>query len=328
MASAYEEDSPKCPICCESFKHPRKLPKCNHVFCEDCIYETLVKLKNESESGFPCPVCRVLNPCPGNEEIFLNWISTLEMDDDDKSYSTYSENMDLCFPCKKLDKTSRAVKYCLDCRESLCESCFKVKLTFTGFHNHRVVEINGDSVQRKKEWDINRALADYLACPEHPENNITCVCEDDKTLLCLTCALANHRKCSQVTELQHRISKEEAGSDSSKLQDSMAGLITFGQSLIEAIKTYETENKATIENIGRTMQEMRMKINHLFDAMEQNITQECRAIMKKYSILTEPSLQEAQGIINQLGFSSSLLKTIQPRYFDICSSQQTTGSFL
>ena len=62
----------ECQICLSEYNTQIKLKKCNHVFCENCIYNWLKNYKNT------CPVCRVnviinsVNPNDTNDMKDLN----------------------------------------------------------------------------------------------------------------------------------------------------------------------------------------------------------------------------------------------------------------
>ena len=308
------KESQNCPVCLEHFKQPRKLPTCKHIFCETCISDTVSKLKTRDdesgdESGFPCPLCRVVNHCPGNTEELLTWVRTLEMAEQTE---VKVENMEVCMPCMKLNNTTQAVKYCIDCRESLCAQCFEETQKFRGFQGHIVVEINGDNGAHgnKNKRDMNEALAEYMKCTHHPDKNVTFICEDHDELCCPNCILTNHRKCSKVTVLQD-IQVEDSEKEFSKIEGSLKDLSNFCQSIVEAIKENEAENKASVENVRQTITDMRTKVNQLFDVMEETISQECKATMKKISISNEEVVQELQDIIGKLKFSSDLLREIR-----------------
>ena len=318
MANQEREKSQNCPVCLENLKQPRKLPTCKHVFCETCVSDSLAKLtprsveniENENESGFSCPVCRVVNQCPGNSEDLLTWISTLEIAEK-AEVGLQVENMEVCMPCKKLNNTTRAVKYCMDCRESLCAGCFEETQKFRGLQEHTVVEINGDkgAHDNKHQRDMNQTLAEYLACTHHPDKNVTFICEDDGDLCCPTCILTNHRKCNKITMLQH-LSKADSVKEVSKMGGSVKDLIDYCENIIEAIKETETENKTAAEKISQIMMDLRIKVNQLFDVLEESISQECKAVVKKYSISNETVIQEIQDVLSKLKFSSALLEEV------------------
>ena len=296
---------------------------CKHIFCETCISDTVGKLKtrdaesqNENESSLSCPLCRVVNRCPGNTDDLLNWIRTLEMAEQTE-VEVKVENMGVCMPCKKLNNTTRAVKYCLDCRESLCTQCFEDTQRFRAFQNHTVVEINGDDkdkFRKKNEWDMNQTLATYLACKHHPNKNVNFVCENHDELCCQACVILNHRQCDKVTELQQQILQMDPEQKSTDLKDSLGNtvnkIIIQCQNVIKDIKDNETENKTAADKIDESLRNMRTKANRLFDVLEENISQENKAFLKKDSMSNDTTVQEIEEIISKLKLSSNLLENI------------------
>ena len=308
-----------CPVCLELLKQPRKLPICKHVFCESCIIDTIGKLKtrgdeggneNENENCFPCPLCRVVNQFPGKTEDLQTWVSTLEIDE--QTSDVKIENMEDCMPCKKLNKSTRAVKFCLDCRESLCAQCFEETQKFRGFQGHNLVEINHDINARDSSLkrDMNEFIVEYLACSQHPDKNVAFSCEDHDELCCHHCILTNHRKCSNVIALQD-IPKADSEKEINNLERSLNDLSNFCHSVIETIKDSETENKTSAENIRQKITNMRTKVNQIFDVLEGTISQECKATVKKAFISNEAVVQQLQDTIGRLKVSRDLLEKAQ-----------------
>ena len=254
-----------CPVCLEHFRQPRKLPTCKHVFCESCITDTIGKLntrgdecgnENENESGFPCPLCRVVNHFPGNTEDLSTWVSTLEMaEEEEKEVEMKVENMEVCMPCQKSNKSTRAVKYCLDCRETLCAQCFEDTQRFKTFQGHVILEIKRDD--KKNECDVNQTLATYMACKQHPDKSVSYICEIHDELCCQTCVVSKHRQCDKVTELQQHVLKTDLEQDSAKsdesINESINKFIARCQNVIKDIKDNAVENKVAAEKIDQTL---------------------------------------------------------------------------
>ena len=305
------EDLPTCPICFELLKQPRKLPACSHLFCEHCIFTYLDNLKTKRCSAFHCPVCKHLNPCPSNNDNTLEWIhNRLSLDTETvlkvKSYAS----MELCTTCKKLRKSSAAVRYCFDCQDTFCKMCSDIGHTFRNLQDHTTIEIKegGNLSKIRADKEMTRTVFESLACPEHPRRNFQFLCTDDDILCCQTCAILHHRNCNTVVELELYVTEEGIDTDSRKLSKSVHDLIVYGQTVIEAIKANEPENKIEAENIKKKIGEMRTKINILFDALENSSDHECSALTKKYSLSANENIKIVQEVIDKLSMYSTLME--------------------
>ena len=82
-ASVKDDPLPKCPVCFDEYKTPRKLHICSHSFCEGCILSFLTKVNPDlqEKGAFPCPVCRVMIPCPRENRQIAQWARVLELDE-------------------------------------------------------------------------------------------------------------------------------------------------------------------------------------------------------------------------------------------------------
>ena len=325
--SSAEEDTQKCPVCFELFVKPRKLPACSHVFCENCILNYLSKQKTEieSESGFQCPVCRVVNPYNPNNQDLLEWIWALDsgcVDSSDEKTMDMRQNVDLCFLCKDSEKSNAAVNYCFDCQEGFCEACCKLFHSVRAVQDHNFIKLKKEE-NDKTEVDLTQMMAEYLACPEHPDKTVSWICEDESKLCCPTCAFVNHRTCKQVTELRNLSSSEDNDMKCRKLSECIQALTAYGEAVIEILRKSEAENEPEIEPITSRISDMRTKVNTLFDALEKNIAQDCRARIKKQPMIVESDVQKVQKFIDKLLRFSWLLGKLNQKCLGL-----KTGNFV
>ena len=313
-----------CPVCLEHFRQLRKLPTCKHVFCESCITDTIGKLKTrgdegvnentENESGFPCPLCRVVNNFPRNTEDLSTWVSTLEMaEEEQKEVEMKVENMEDCMPCKKQNKSTQAVKYCIDCRESLCAQCFEETQKFTIFEGHTALEIK-DTGGKNNVWNLKQTLARCLACKNHPDKNVTLVCQIHDELCCQTCLVSNHRECDKVTELQQHIVEADVQTDSNRfkepIKESVNQFITRCQNVMKNIKENTAKNKLAVDGIDQNLRDMRTKANQLFDMLEEKLSQDSKAHFKEQTLSNDAVFHEMEEMIGKLKLSCSLLDSV------------------
>lgn len=76
------EDLTSCSICYEKFKTPRLLP-CSHSFCHKCLCAHIVSSCEHKDVplGFPCPLCRVFIPSPGQLDETTQWVEKFPIND-------------------------------------------------------------------------------------------------------------------------------------------------------------------------------------------------------------------------------------------------------
>nr|XP_055056611.1 E3 ubiquitin-protein ligase TRIM39-like [Misgurnus anguillicaudatus] len=142
---------------------------CEHNFCEVCI-ETCW----ENGELYLCPVCR--KECDTKPELNINTALTKFVTDNMKIQENENKSNILCDFC--CERKLRAVKSCLHCEASFCE---------THLNNHKT------SPRRMKHKLINPMdnLEDYI-CDKH-EKPLEMFCRDDQTFLCLFCTTTEHK---------------------------------------------------------------------------------------------------------------------------------------
>ncbi|CAG2242087.1 NUP358 [Mytilus edulis] len=150
MAECAESQTTKdimnCPICLERYTKPKYLP-CLHTFCEDCIltYVTSILEKLDGKEHLNCPVCRTTVQLPKKEctpkefvdEIPANFliIGLLE-----KEKITRQEKP--CMSCERLDITSNASVICIDCSDTLCDTCQKYHKANKATYDHHIIPVS------------------------------------------------------------------------------------------------------------------------------------------------------------------------------------------
>lgn len=71
-----------CSVCHQRCTRPKKLPKCEHSYCEICIFLYIVKLGDvtELDKGIPCNSCGSFSSGPATRNEVMAWIEALEME--------------------------------------------------------------------------------------------------------------------------------------------------------------------------------------------------------------------------------------------------------
>ncbi|XP_072312194.1 E3 ubiquitin-protein ligase TRIM21-like [Eucyclogobius newberryi] len=173
MSSTSERSSEEtfwCSICLEVFSEPVSTP-CGHNFCKRCI----------TEGPCTCPLCK--RSYDRRPELSINTLlrELLSEAKLDKNKSSSMENMpvfsevqcDLCSEPKL-----KALKSCLVCLSSFCETHLQPHLTVSGLKRHQLME----PVEN---------LEDRM-CPTH-QCPLKLFCGTDQSCVCTLCGLLEHK---------------------------------------------------------------------------------------------------------------------------------------
>ena len=316
MATAGDTgDIVKCPICLEPYVDPRKLPVCSHTYCKTCIISYVSKLDENtelSENGFPCPFCRTLNPSPKSRDIIsTEWENSLERNED---FTVKTENTidneqrmkNKCDSCKVFGISTKATKICVDCFELFCVHCSVGRHSGKLYKNHKVKQLDEETEGRIKKI---RELSDYALCREHSDMDLNFFCNDDKTACCATCAVVCHRQCDNVVEIDDTHSKQEAKKEIENMKSSIDKATAFAKEVVEIKKTALTKTKQQIDTIKDKLQDVRRKINQTLDLLDETVTEQTKAILKKQTIKGDDETSALKKHLADLKNYSTLMET-------------------
>ncbi|XP_036452744.1 E3 ubiquitin-protein ligase TRIM39-like isoform X2 [Colossoma macropomum] len=179
-SSLLSEDQLLCCICLDVFTDPVTTP-CGHNFCMVCLKECW-----DSSSRCQCPVCK--EEFSRRPELRVNtFISGLAAQFKKSVQVKFSRAPEkqpskptkvLCDSCSE-----EAVKSCLDCGVSYCET-------------HLMPHKTAAKLKKHKLMDPVENLEDYI-CQKH-ERPLELFCRDDQTSVCQFCTETDHKTHSTV----------------------------------------------------------------------------------------------------------------------------------
>ncbi|XP_072312869.1 E3 ubiquitin/ISG15 ligase TRIM25-like [Eucyclogobius newberryi] len=176
MSSTSERSSEEtfwCSICLEVFSEPVSTP-CGHNFCKRCISEAWAP-----EGPCTCPLCKeVFHRRPQFKVncFLLEMVSKFKLEAE-KSKSQRSKCGDVsCDLCS--EPKLKALKSCLVCLSSFCETHLQPHLTVSGLKRHQLME----PVEN---------LEDRM-CPTH-QRPLELFCGTDQSCVCTLCGLLEHK---------------------------------------------------------------------------------------------------------------------------------------
>ncbi|XP_039669174.1 zinc finger protein RFP-like isoform X1 [Perca fluviatilis] len=173
------EDQFLCSICLDVFTDPVSTP-CGHNFCKNCITEHW-----NTNDQYLCPMCKkVFNTRP---ELHVNtfiseMVAQFRQSAQQKAGSSSSEQQvskpgevpcDICTGTKL-----KALKSCLVCLVSYCETHLEPHLTTSGLKRHQLI----DPVEN----------LEGRMCTEH-DKPLELFCKTDQTCVCMLCTVLDHK---------------------------------------------------------------------------------------------------------------------------------------
>uniref|UniRef100_A0A8C1CDM0 E3 ubiquitin-protein ligase TRIM39-like n=1 Tax=Cyprinus carpio carpio TaxID=630221 RepID=A0A8C1CDM0_CYPCA len=260
--------SSNCSVCLDVFTDPVSTP-CGHNFCKICLNKCWDKSQTCS-----CPYCK--ETFKQRPDLKIN--TTLrELVDHCKKKSPEKKPEVLCDICE--ERKLKALKSCLVCQSSYCETHLEPHLRVTRLKKHKLM----DPVSN---------LEDYI-CQKH-ERPLDLFCRDDQTCVCSFCTETDHKNHNTVpieeesqekkTELmktqkdvqlmiQNRIKKIQDIKHSAevrKVKKEKAVRVELFTDLIRSIERHQTELLEMMEEQQKAAEKQEQE---LIEELEQEITE-------------------------------------------------------
>uniref|UniRef100_A0A8C4RPV1 E3 ubiquitin/ISG15 ligase TRIM25-like n=1 Tax=Erpetoichthys calabaricus TaxID=27687 RepID=A0A8C4RPV1_ERPCA len=220
------QDEFTCSVCLDSLTDPVTIP-CGHNFCLKCLTDYW-----DQSQLFSCPQCRhtfTTSPALQRNNLLIEVIEKLKKTAISsppafpcQSYASPGDmECDIC-----TGKKFRAVKSCLTCPASYCQT-------------HLKPHYEGDALKHHKLVDPDRNLKEKL-CEKH-QKSLEMFCKTDETCICMMCGVTEHKSHEMVELKTERQEKEKQ----------------LGATLSE-IKRRLEEREKTLKETRRAMEEMKV----------------------------------------------------------------------
>ncbi|XP_063071900.1 E3 ubiquitin-protein ligase TRIM47-like [Engraulis encrasicolus] len=176
MAEAALHDLYQCPVCLDILKDPVTIP-CGHSYCHNCISGCW---NQTAQTGvYSCPQCReTFSPRPALKKstVLAELIAQMKMAEGASAGLSYAEPGDVeCDFCAEIKL--KAVKSCLVCLASFCETHVQPHYKAPAFKRHDLIEATVN-LQEK-------------ICPNHGRL-LEMFCRTDQVCICMLCAANDH----------------------------------------------------------------------------------------------------------------------------------------
>ncbi|XP_042283927.1 E3 ubiquitin-protein ligase TRIM39-like [Thunnus maccoyii] len=254
------EDQFLCCICLDVFTDPVTTP-CGHNFCKNCITENW-----NVNVPCQCPMCKeIFNIRPDLKvnTLLTEMVSQFRQEAQQKASSSSSEQQAAKpgeVPCDVCTGTKlKALKSCLVCLTSYCETHLEPHLTVSGLKRHQLM----DPVEN---------LEDRM-CMKH-DKPLELFCKTDQTCVCMLCFVVDH-KTHDVVPLKEEYEgkKAELGKTEAEIQQ----MIQKRRLKIQEIKRSVNFSKGNAEKeiaegvqvFTTLMKSVERRLNELIETIEE-----------------------------------------------------------
>ncbi|XP_017576272.1 tripartite motif-containing protein 16-like [Pygocentrus nattereri] len=277
-----DQDQFSCPVCLDLLKDPVTI-HCGHSYCMVCINRHWDE--EDQRSIYSCPQCReTFTPRPVLRrnnilaEVVEEVKKKLRAGSSGHRYARPGDvECDFCTGRKQ-----QAVKSCLTCLASLCETHLKPHYDVPGLKKHKLVKASA-RLQEK-------------ICSQHGKL-MEIYCRTDQSCICYLCMMHEHKghnivaAAAERTEKQNHL-KEVQRKSQQKLQQKEKKL----QELKKAVVTLKRSAQAAVEDSERIFTELIRSI----EKKRSEVTKLIRTQEKNQLRQTEDHLENLQQEIDDL----------------------------
>ncbi|XP_068458673.1 E3 ubiquitin-protein ligase TRIM21-like isoform X1 [Clinocottus analis] len=258
------EDQFLCSICLDVFTHPVSTP-CGHTFCKACITQHW-NINVPSQ----CPNCnKMFSTRP---ELQVNtFISEMAAHSSEQQAAKPAE-----VPCDVCTGTRlKALKSCLVCLESYCETHLEPHLTRPGLKRHQLIDPVGN-------------LEDRM-CTKH-DKPLELFCKTDKMCVCMLCTYSDHKNHDLVPLTEEYEGKK---AELKKTDDEIQQMIQKRRLKIQEIKrSVELSEEDADREIAGGVQ--------VFTALKESVERSQAELIHTIKEKQRKTEKQAEGFIKEL----------------------------
>ncbi|XP_048059719.1 E3 ubiquitin-protein ligase TRIM39-like [Megalobrama amblycephala] len=299
----------QCSICLDVFTDPVTTP-CGHNFCKTCLN----KFWDNSQTC-KCPYCK--ETFKHRPDLKIN-ITLRELVDHYKKKSPEKKTKVvkkpevLCDFCE--ERNLKALKSCLVCQSSYCETHLKPHLKVAGLKKHKLI-------------NPVRNLEDYI-CQKH-ERPLELFCRDDQTCVCPMCDVTDHKNHNTVPM---EVESEDKKTQLMKTQKNTQQMIQDRIKKIQEVKhlaeirkrNTEKEKAVRVElftDLIRSIERCQTELLEMMEEQQKAAEKQKEELIEKLEQeITELKMRNTE--LEQLSHTEDHLHLLQI-YSSLCSSRNT-----
>ncbi|XP_058872517.1 tripartite motif-containing protein 16-like isoform X2 [Acipenser ruthenus] len=275
MASnLWSEDQFSCSVCLDLLKDPVTIP-CGHSYCMGCIKNCWDQ--TDHTGVYSCPQCRkTFTPRPDlcRNTMLAEVVEKLKKTGlNPPPAQSYAGPGDV--PCDFCTgRKFKAVKSCLTCLASYCETHVKPHSEVTPLKRHKLVNAIGNLEQK--------------LCAEH-QRLCEVFCRTDQTCICWLCADEDHKSHDTVSaEKERSVKQKQLGETQTEIQQRIQERLKEIEELKQAVKTLKRsacieikESEKIFTELIRSIEKIHTEVIELIGANEKAAVNQAEGRMKK-----------------------------------------------
>ncbi|XP_053351558.1 E3 ubiquitin/ISG15 ligase TRIM25-like [Clarias gariepinus] len=282
-----------CSICLDLLKDPVTL-LCGHSFCMKCINDCW---DQEDQKGvYSCPQCRqAFTPRPAvSKNIALDEVvETLKKAGfhatPPAQCSSGPEDVECDFCTERKHK---AIKSCLVCLASFCETHLQPHYKSPAFKKHKLVE-------------ASRRLQEQI-CSQH-DKLLEVYCRTDQKCICMLCMLDEHKGHDTVSAAAGRAEKQkQLLKIQGKFKQRIQGREKELQELRKAVETHKSSAQTAVQETER-----------IFTSVIQSLERRCSELKDLIRAQEKAAVSRADDVIKQLEQEIAVLKMEDSKIKDL-----------
>ncbi|XP_031426052.1 tripartite motif-containing protein 16-like [Clupea harengus] len=268
-----------CPVCLDLLKNPVTI-HCGHSYCIGCINACWDR---EDQKGvYSCPQCRqTFTPRPvlNKNNIVAELVEQIRKTRIQAAAPVPcvagpgDVECDVC-----TGRKPKAVKSCLECLVSYCETHYKVHNDINPGRKHKVVDATGQLQER--------------ICTQH-EKPLELFCRTDQSCVCLLCLVDEHKGHDTVSASAGRREKQtHLGETQNQIQQRIQERETELQDLRKAVETLKSSAQTAVKDSERIFTEMIRSIERRCSEVKELIRAQEKAEVSRAEVLLKQLEQE------------------------------------
>ncbi|KAJ8279964.1 hypothetical protein COCON_G00070300, partial [Conger conger] len=271
-----DQDQLSCSICLDLLKDPVTI-SCGHSYCMGCIKGCWDQ--DDHTGVYSCPMCReTFTPRPvlRKNTMFAEVVEKLKKTGLQAAPPAhcYTGPGDVaCDVCT--GRNGKAIKSCLVCLASYCETHLKLHNELHPGNTHNVINATGH-------------LQDNI-CRQH-KKLLEVYCRTDRQCICYLCTMDEHRGHDTVSAAAERTEKQkQLGATQSKFQQRIQEREKELQDLRQAVQSLKRSAQAAVEDSER-----------IFTEMIRSIERRCSEVKELIRDQEKAEVSRAEGLLERL----------------------------